>query len=70
METHYAAVRLMVNVGVLIRRSILLMTFNTSNTYDRTCVLLIKVLYKSVFSAVADYLQFDSSAFIFKDFMN
>lgn len=69
METHYAAVRLMVNVGVLIRRSILLMTF-TSNTYDRTCVLLIKVLYKSVFSAVADYLQFDSSAFIFKDFMN
>lgn len=69
METHYAAVRLMVNVGVLIRRSILLMTF-TRNTYDRTCVLLIKVLYKSVFSAVADYLQFDSSAFIFKDFMN
>lgn len=69
METHYAAVRLMVNVGVLIRRSNLLMTF-TSNTYDRTCVLLIKVLYKSVFSAVADYLQFDSSAFIFKDFMN
>lgn len=68
METHYAAVRLMVNVGVLIRRSILLMTFNTSNTYDRTCVLLIKVLYN--FSAVADYLQFDSSAFIFKDFMN
>lgn len=48
METHYAAVRLMVNVGVLIRRSNLLMTF-TSNTYDRTCVLLIKVLYKSVF---------------------
>lgn len=69
METNYAAVRLMVNVGVLIRRSILLMTF-TRNTYDRTCVLLIKVLYKSVFSAVADYLQFDSSAFIFKDFMN
>lgn len=69
METHYAAVRLLVNVGVLIRRSNLLMTF-TSNTYDRTCVLLIKVLYKSVFSAVADYLQFDSSAFIFKDFMN
>lgn len=69
METHYAAVRLMVNVGVLIKRSNLLMTF-TSNTYDRTCVLLIKVLYKSVFSAVADYLQFDSSAFIFKDFMN
>lgn len=65
METHYAAVRLMVNVGVLIRRSNLLMTF-TSNTYDRTCVLLIKVLYKSVFSAVADYLQFDSSAFILK----
>lgn len=65
METHYAAVRLMVNVGVLIRRSILLMTF-TRNTYDRTCVLLIKVLYKSVFSAVADYLQFDSSAFILK----